>query len=187
MRAVLLGVLAAVLFANPAAAQANVSFPNQRPITERVTWAQINLAVAYWEARGVTGCPSGIRSWWVPQLPSSTGGGDVAAERAWDCELWMNDVFVPDDLGPSTRLARQCAIIVHGVGHALGLLHTDTGVMSTAGDSEVPLECHEWAREIRSTWRALRKPNMSHLRLGYVQPGRTVKHLDRDVIDARIG
>jgi hypothetical protein len=143
-------LLAAVLLlAFAAPAQAN---PGERPGDAQLS-AEVGVAVSYWSARGVVGCAGGVRAWFVPVLVSEDGTG-FAAGHGYECEVWI-DAGVAHDVrlrgprwGRVLDAALECGLVVHEVGHSLGLAHSAAGVMreDVAGRSGlVPRECWTWA------------------------------------------
>lgn len=100
-------------------------------------------ATDFWADRGVLGCP-GIESYEASvELEGARGAGGA-------CRIWVSSDLVDSVSRESFTLVRfraACSTITHEVGHALGLDHTETGVMSaTLTPAWTPWFCRVWAR-----------------------------------------
>lgn len=96
-------------------------------------------ARAFWADRGVTNCPDGLVVYQSTNA-SRYGWGAGAA-----CRVWISDdlagVLDQDRFGRS-EMIDACQALTHETGHALGLGHTPTGVMSASLAAPEP---HAWA------------------------------------------
>jgi hypothetical protein len=142
---VLVVVVAMTLTAAPAEA-----YPGEGPATAR-TRELTDLGVKFWRDRNVTGCPAGIVVLEADDLSDSDASGGGVAGRGGDCRLWIRRSLMrpaPKNVDGAPTRVEVCAIVVHEVGHALGLQHTPTGVMrAVAGwPDSIPWDCRQWVR-----------------------------------------
>ena len=140
MRALLLA-LGSVILLSPTAVAANASVPLDRATA---------LAVRFWADRDVTGCPAGIEATVRPLSRVDGLGGScriTIAQRAV-VRLEASRKLSP----PRARFVAEqfCGLVVHEVGHALGLPHTTEGVMRPDGGRAIPYSCQRWARARRA-------------------------------------
>jgi hypothetical protein len=145
--------LAALLLALlvPATAGADVAFPGQRPAIDGRLVAEIHVAVQFWADRGVTGCPTGITAYYADDLAASDQAH--ADGRGNDCTIWLLSGYVDGQRADLSQpgharedAATECSLVAHEVGHALGLAHTTSGVMSATAVA-TPYACKAWARK----------------------------------------
>jgi hypothetical protein len=124
-RTVLAVVLAAgivLAFAGAASAQEGAGpFPGERAATDPVMLSEVALGISYWSKRGVSGCPDGIVTLSAPDLGATDGLGVLAG-----CKLWIRDGMISGTTAGDRRAteAWRCMLILHEVGHALGLEHS---------------------------------------------------------------
>lgn len=127
--------------------------------------AEVDLAVEFWAARGVTGCPNGIVARFAKKITDGTG--QHADGLGGQCELFISESLARIVRARGARwwrrsgLREECTTVVHEVKHALpggteggvdGLGHTDGGVMDGSLFVETPWECTRWARRtVRET------------------------------------
>jgi hypothetical protein len=110
------------------------TYPGERAADER-THELVDVARAYWQARGVTGCPEGIAAFVADDLTDPSDGAN-GLERGGSCRVWMRTDVLEWMRAPGPRseqrhnLLLECTMTLHGVGHALGLEHTERGPMS---------------------------------------------------------
>lgn len=140
------------------------TFPGERPSDSRMR-AEVALAVAFWRARGVTGCPDGIAAYTARSFPFDP----MAIAVGTTCETWVLESFIRDnrdgkELRSAWSWAQELTIVAHEVGHALGLEHSeyyggadfgplpvalarpDAFGLMTEGVLSVPREFKRWAR-----------------------------------------
>jgi hypothetical protein len=145
-------LLIAVILLTPSPASAQVVYPGQQLATDPQTTQEVALAVAFWRVRTVVGCPQGITAYVADDL---TGGDGGAFGRGGDCAVWLWKGYVDmlrDDEGISLSLAKwkvvdECTLVVHEVGHALGLAHS-TGAPGIMNPDLMldPWDCRLYAR-----------------------------------------
>ena len=107
------------------------------------------LAVGFWADRNVTGCTDGIEA---TIRPLSGADGFGGACRIVIAPWVLTRLEASRKLTrPKARIAVEqfCALVVHEVGHALGLPHTAEGVMRPDGGRAIPWACQQWARARR--------------------------------------
>lgn len=131
-----------------------VSFPGESPFDGQ-GWAEVNVALKFWQARSVTGCPGGVAAQFADDLYDARDGM-FPVERGGDCRIFLSwpelSPYRKWAASPHARVRRlalrtECSYVVHGVGHALGLEHTASGVMA-AVVTTIPWDCAEWARSV---------------------------------------
>lgn len=140
------GVVAVFLLAlaGPARADMTVSdLQNVRPSADAQLAAETQLAVDFWRARNVTACPTGITTL-LADFPGLQNDGGL------DCAIYF-DAWTIAKRRVDGRLYQvdnegECTLVVHEVGHAMGLDHTATGVMAPV--AEAPWECKVFVREL---------------------------------------
>lgn len=136
--------LAVALLCVPSDAPAFDGYEAQRPASQRVV-ELVQLAQDFWAARGVRGCSSGITAWTAPDLSGSDEREPFG--RGADCAAWMSQ-DIAADLESShpyqSGLQIGCMAVFHEVGHALGLPHVESGLMSPVGS--IPWDCKVWVR-----------------------------------------
>jgi hypothetical protein len=170
VRITLLMVLFSALLSAPAHGQqfgqsqesggTNPIFADQEP-APNVIDELVVVADRYWDARGVKACPDGITDWTAPDLTADDGV--YAYARAMPCEIWVLDYWEQKAAAPRywEDAVIACVIVMHEVGHARGLSHSDHGIMQAEVDEHVtastPKECIRWGK--RSMREALEGEN----------------------------
>jgi hypothetical protein len=150
-------------------------YPGEYPADERVR-AAVAVAIGFWGERNVTSCPFGISAMVAPSLLDVDGD---AAARGGGCRIWVRQDNLAAFRQPGTRRWRvygatdECALIVHEVGHALGLEHTPDGVMAAGGPQAVPWACREWARRLVPRRRLVCRPRSRSSRPRACAPSRS--------------
>lgn len=123
-------------------------------------WEEAKLAQSYWAVRGYDTCELVIPSIAQPPVPDDYVNDDVKASEAeeWSalgsCAVALVPEFAAitrDGLGDYFELRYECAVVVHGVGHALGLDHDAEAEFPVMGqgfwDEAIPGRCRAWARD----------------------------------------
>lgn len=106
------------------------------------------VAVDFWAERGVTGCPGGIVAHGWRKLS--------VAGHSSQCHIWINAVIQKAaNNGPwwlrIMDATTECALVVHEVGHSLGIEHTNGGLMDPVyWAHSPPYDCRRWARNMYS-------------------------------------
>jgi hypothetical protein len=144
-------VLAALMALALPASAAGYSYPGQRQAPPIVV-DLLHRADVFWAERGVIGCPNGITAWQASDLSGGDGG---AWARGWhegdDCSIWVSDDLVSRTNFEQTNegdLIDVCTAVTHEDGHARGLAHSETGVMSV----NAPPVLHGWAPWFCQVW-----------------------------------
>lgn len=141
--AVTVSVVVLLVLTGSARADTVSDLQNVRPSADAQLAAETALAVNFWRARNVTACPAGVTTLLAdfPGLQTEGGLDCVIYMDAWTIAKRRSDarLYQVDNEG-------ECTLAVHGVGHAMGLEHTPTGVMAPV--AEAPWECRVFAREL---------------------------------------
>lgn len=151
MRAALVLIATWLLAAADARASAQAAYGATvvRPARNAMVDEIRGLAVAFWSDRDVD----------VPP------GESYLIDRCDGCHAYEvgPDIYVIASMVADVQAHRMwevaagtlCATVVHEVGHAGGLGHTATGVMSA--DVEIPWPCRRWARDRRAEALSIRR------------------------------
>jgi hypothetical protein len=86
-------VLLSVLAVRAASAYGQ-SDPGQRPVQDAQTLSEVALAVGYWNAHGVAGCPDGISAFYADDLSGADLPNNGAAGRGGNCAFWLNAPYL---------------------------------------------------------------------------------------------
>lgn len=132
-------------------------YPGERPDTSPIRAQLRDLAVTYWAARGITGCPAGIAVDAADDLGDPSPGTHVEGRGA-DCRIVLAPTHDLHRMRAGSSwwypvVTQQCRLVVHEVGHALGLEHTTHGVMAPS-TTYVPQECRAFAAPTMRAHRA---------------------------------
>lgn len=149
MRTALAALLLATLWSAPAWGDV---YAGERPAGPQAQAVAVQ-ASEFWAARNVVACPEGVE---LLQAPDLSGGDGDAMGRGGDCVAWISDDEAADleARAPyAAGLRVGCAVVFHEVGHALGLPHSESGVMGVV--PSFPWECRTWTyHRLKETRRA---------------------------------
>lgn len=149
----------------PTAARAD-GFAGERPAGPRAQMLA-GMAVEFWGARNVHACPSGVALLQAPLLEAADGD---AMGRGANCVAWITTESAAELEARrpyAAGLRVGCMVIFHEVGHALGLPHTESGVMGAV--PSFPWECVRWTNQEM-------RPEDARLRLQYLMRAARASH-----------
>jgi hypothetical protein len=159
----MLALLILAVMAPAARAQTTLSdVTNLHVSADQLLADEVQIGLRFWRDRGQMACPDGITAW-LGDLPGDANGGlhcgifmdesEIAATRG---RLARHDVYAPD-------IITECTVVVHEVGHALGLEHAATGIMAAIPES--PWICVHIGLGMERAEHARRRALRHHARL----------------------
>lgn len=101
---------------------------------DRLLRKEVRVAVSFWAERGVTACPDGVLAVTGTDMYEATGVQDRPGSRVLGAGRECKIALPSWSVTPQRRRfvddrEYECRIVVHEVGHALGLRHAKSGVM----------------------------------------------------------
>lgn len=137
----------------PAPAATPPIYPGQRPLKGDLR--VVELAKSFWRARHVAVAGSdGLTIFRAPNLVERDGdalgrGESLAGRRYVWLADWLVDALTSRQADRPLKVS-ACAVLTHELGHAYGLSHAASGVMTEDGakrHAEAPFFCRQWARQ----------------------------------------